>query len=131
MKLAVLEQRLLKEEHERKLVQEKAGQVSQNLLKLSDLFCRCSFHRQMYLSYFWTSLHAVWLKTTMAQCPQLQRELDLNLRLSSPPAAQQAKPTKTPQKPTLVLFKSLKMVDGDELAVSDYCEIFLEIPPTE
>ncbi|XP_019750555.1 centrosomal protein CEP57L1 isoform X1 [Hippocampus comes] len=57
MKLAVLEQRLLKEEHERKLVQEKAG--------------------------------------------QLQRELDLNLRLSSPPAAQQTKPTKTPQKPML------------------------------
>ncbi|XP_061609734.1 centrosomal protein CEP57L1 isoform X2 [Phyllopteryx taeniolatus] len=57
MKLAVLEQRLLKEEHERKLVQEKAG--------------------------------------------QLQRELDLNLRLSSPPAVQQTKPKKAPQKPTL------------------------------
>ncbi|XP_077409013.1 centrosomal protein CEP57L1 isoform X2 [Vanacampus margaritifer] len=57
MKLAVLEQRLLKEEHERKLVQEKAG--------------------------------------------QLQRELDLSLRLSSssPPAVQQPKPKKTPQKP--------------------------------
>ncbi|KAM9778718.1 centrosomal protein CEP57L1 isoform X2 [Syngnathus typhle] len=57
MKLAVLEQRLLKEEHERKLVQEKAG--------------------------------------------QLQRELDLNLRLSSPPAVHQTKPKKTPQKPIL------------------------------
>ncbi|XP_061667659.1 centrosomal protein CEP57L1 isoform X2 [Syngnathoides biaculeatus] len=57
MKLAVLEQRLLKEEHERKLVQEKAG--------------------------------------------QLQRELDLNLRLCSPPAVQHTKPQKAPQKATL------------------------------
>ncbi|XP_049613062.1 centrosomal protein CEP57L1 isoform X1 [Syngnathus scovelli] len=66
MKLAVLEQRLLKEEHERKLVQEKAG--------------------------------------------QLQRELDLNLRLSSPPAVHQTKPKKTPQKPILVLFKNLGLL---------------------
>ncbi|XP_054618743.1 centrosomal protein CEP57L1 [Dunckerocampus dactyliophorus] len=56
MKLAVLEQRLLKEEHERKLVQEKAG--------------------------------------------QLQRELDLSLRLSSQ-ASQQAKPQTTTKKVTV------------------------------
>ncbi|XP_077366827.1 centrosomal protein CEP57L1 isoform X3 [Festucalex cinctus] len=56
MKLAILEHKFLKEEHERKLVQEKAG--------------------------------------------QLQRELDLSLRLSSP-AVQQTKPKKTPQKPIL------------------------------
>nr|XP_057913911.1 centrosomal protein CEP57L1 [Doryrhamphus excisus] len=56
MKLAVLEQRLLQEEHERKLVQEKAG--------------------------------------------QLQRELDLSLRLSSL-ASQQTKPKTTTKKVTL------------------------------
>lgn len=35
MKLAILEQKLLKEEHERKLVQEKADEVSGNALSIS------------------------------------------------------------------------------------------------
>lgn len=37
MKLSILEQKLLKEEHERKLVQEKAEEVSQFL----DCTCKC------------------------------------------------------------------------------------------
>ncbi|XP_057678540.1 centrosomal protein CEP57L1 isoform X2 [Corythoichthys intestinalis] len=57
MKLAVLEQKLLKEEHERKLVLEKAG--------------------------------------------QLQRELDINLRLASPTALRQTKPKIISQRATL------------------------------
>lgn len=107
-KLAVLEQRLLKEEHERQLVQKKADKVSLHVHKyIYMIFLLANFTSPMFSLWWHFKKKLEWalhdFELMMLICLQLLEEMEASLHLPVPAATEEIK-KKTKKTPKVVYF---------------------------